>query len=97
VYSIVVGACHIQPTYFFDEMDADECSAIIEAYNESYKNQWEQTRYVAYIVAATTSDKIKQPQDLMKFSWEFEDDNRTISKEERIIREKEMLDWLNKK
>ncbi len=77
-------------------MDAAECNAIIDAYNENYKNGWEQTRYVAYIIAAVNSDKIKSPKDLLLFSWEVEEQPEIITKEERLRREQEMLDWLAK-
>lgn len=76
-------------------MSMDECNAIIESYNEQYKNGWEQTRYIAFINAALYNDKIKKPSDLMKFDWDDEDNNPIISREERIKREQEMLEWLN--
>lgn len=79
-------------------MSSNECNILIENYNESYKNNWEQTRYIAYIVAATQNDKIKKPQDLLKFSWEIENElsKEKITKEEIIQREKEMLEWLSR-
>ncbi|MZQ50427.1 MAG: hypothetical protein GT598_15625 [Bacteroidales bacterium] len=77
-------------------MCSAECDAIIQGYNENYKNGWEQTRYIAYVIAATNSDKIKSPKDLLSFTWEIEEEKEIITKEERLKREQEMLDWLAK-
>jgi hypothetical protein len=75
-------------------MCSAECDAIIQSFNENYKNSWEQTRYIAYIIAATNTDKIKSPKDLLLFTWEVEEEKEIITKEERLKREQEMLDWL---
>jgi hypothetical protein len=92
---LCVGTIGIQPLYFLDEMSASEVDAIITAYNNTYKNTWEQFRYVAFINAAVNSDKINKPQDLLKFSWEA-DEKPALTKEEKLKLEKEMLEWLSK-
>ena len=89
----MVGNCHIDPKYFLDEMSSNECSAVIDSYNQTYKNLWEQTRYIAFINAAVMSNKIKKPTDLLKFEWDIED--IPISKEERIRMEQEMIDMFS--
>ena len=74
-------------------MSSNECGAIIDSYNQSFRNSWEQTRYVAFITAAVISKKIKKPADLLKFVWDNEvnDDDVIVSKEERMKMEEEMI------
>lgn len=77
----------------------NEVQAIIEAISEDYKDNWEQTRYIAFITAAVNSSKIKQPQDLFKFSWEKDvelEKEEEISPEERQARAQDLIDWRNK-
>lgn len=78
-------------------MSTNECNAIIDSYNEQYKNGWEMARYIAYVVAAVNTKQIKKPQDLVKFEWDTEIPVEIISKEERMRQEQEMLDIINRK
>lgn len=43
-----------------------------KAYFEQFKNGWEQTRFIAFVVAKTVDSKrkIKKPADLLPFSWD---------------------------
>jgi len=43
-----------------------------DAHFEQFKNQWEQTRYVAFIVAKTVDQRkqIRRPSDLLPFDWD---------------------------
>lgn len=47
-----------------------EVDAILTAYNNKYKEEWERTRWLAYIYSLPYSDNIKKPQDLVTFGWE---------------------------
>lgn len=78
-------------------MSSSECNAIIDSYNEQYKNGWEMARYIAYVFAAVNTKQIKKPQDLVKFEWDGELPVETISKEERIKQEQEMLEAINRR
>jgi len=67
----MVGACHIPPDYFNDEMDMLQVSAVMDQYNEAYRDSWEQTRFSCFITAkAAGSKKLNKPSDLMEFEWE---------------------------
>lgn len=84
----MVFGCKIPPNYFLDEMTIYEVEALLEEYNNTYQDSWEQTRWIGYILALSNGGKIKKPSDLMKFSWEEQISNNntvisdTISKEE---------------
>jgi len=93
IYKNVVGKGKIPPTYFLDEMSTKEVTALYESQYEEFKNGWEQTRYISFIMAAQ-GGKIKKPTDLLKFAWDNETKKEEVlSKEERIIREREMIEW----
>lgn len=87
---MVVGKCGISPSYFLDEMTDIEAKAVLDGYYEKYKDEWEQTRYISFVIAATQSSKIKKPTDILKFDWDEKTDKTT--KEEALKREKEMLE-----
>ena len=55
------------------------------------KDSWEQARLISYIIAQTNSTKKLKPQDILKFSWDSENNDdaiKTVSNED-IIRLKE--------
>lgn len=64
----------ISPDYFFDYMNWDEVNAILEEYNNQYKNEWEKIRWSAYINALGQGVKLKKPTDLIEFEWERKKD-----------------------
>lgn len=43
-----------------------------EAHFERFKNEWEQTRFIAFVVAKTVDSKkrIRKPSDLLPFDWD---------------------------
>jgi hypothetical protein len=63
----------IQPEYFFDHMSWTELDSIIENSNNKQKEEWDRTRWAAYISAMSQGAKLKSPQDLVTFSWEESD------------------------
>lgn len=74
-------------------MSTIEVKSILQNQNEQYKNTWEQVRYIAYVTAATNSDKIKTPTDLLKFDWEKIQETK-LTPAERMKREQEFLSYL---
>jgi len=76
-------------------MTGIELKSVLHHFNENYKNTWEQVRYIAYVTAAISSDKIKKPQDLIKFDWEKIPETK-ITPEERMRREQEFLSYFQK-
>lgn len=44
--------------------------AIIRGYQKRHREQWHQTRFLAWIVANGFGGKIDQPEELVTFSWE---------------------------
>ena len=47
-------------------------SARQKAHMERFKDEWEQTRFIAYVMAKTVDSKnrIKRPADLLPFEWD---------------------------
>ena len=67
-------------------MDELELNAILQENNEEYQNQWNQTRFGAYVYAASQTDKIKKPSDIIKFPWD--DDKEVVEIPEDIEQRK---------
>ena len=51
-------------------MSEFEVDAILTAYNNKYKEEWERTRWLAFILSLPHSDKLNEPKDLVLFSWD---------------------------
>lgn len=47
-----------------------------------YKEQWEQTRLISYLIAQTNSKKKLKLQDIIKFQWETDNESTKITNEE---------------
>jgi len=94
---MIVGNCGIQPEYFLDEITYSECNSLLDAYNERYKDTWEQTRYISFVFAAAQNEKIKKPTDVLKFEWDKEEEQVKMTLEERRRREEEMLALVDSK
>jgi len=76
-------------------MTVCEASAIMDAVSDKEKAEWEKTRWLGFITAASQGAKLDKPQDLIRFSWEEQDvvkvtDNRTYEEKiksfERIVK-----------
>jgi hypothetical protein len=72
IYSFIVGKRGIDPNYFFDEMEASEIGLILEAYEDEFKNNWEQTRAIVHAVISSQSSKPVSPEEVLKFNWDNE-------------------------
>ena len=89
---------HLDPTYVLDEMEMFEIRALLKYEYYSHKDDWEQSRMIAYMIAQTNSKKKLTFQDITKFYWEDEEEKHdtSISKEdiERLkIKAKQMMEW----
>jgi len=70
MFGICVVNCGVQPAYFLDEITPVEVNALLNQYFENYKNGWEQTRFISYIIASCNSTKELKVTDIIEFSWD---------------------------
>ena len=90
------------PEYFFDKMQLYELEVILDNLQLRHKQNWEQTRLLAYIIAQSNSTKKINITDVIKFNWDNEK-NETIDimtdEDKDRLRKKsaEIIKELNKK
>lgn len=67
--------------YVFDKMEMYEVRGLLKFQYYGAREDWEQTRLIAYMTAAVNSKKKLRLTDIMKFPWEEEtsDANTDIS------------------
>lgn len=63
-------------------MELYEVKAVMNYEYLAYKDSWEQSRLVAYMIAQTNSTKRLKLTDILKFQWEKEDADTAISNED---------------
>ena len=51
-------------------MQSYEMDSVIELIEEKNKSEWEQTRFISYIIAQVNSTKKLKPTDILKFNWD---------------------------
>ena len=75
---------HYPPDYVLDRMEWYEIESVINYQHYANKENWEQARLIAYIIAQVNSKKRLKIEDIIKFPWdsEFKEENQTISKED---------------
>ena len=63
-----------------------------KAHAEKFRNEWEQTRYIAFVVAKTVDSKnrLKRPSQLLPFDWDAKSDLKRY--DELSESERESLD-----
>lgn len=51
-----------------------------KAHAEKFRNEWEQTRYIAFVVAKTVDSKnrLKKPSQLLPFDWDAKPDLKKL-------------------
>jgi hypothetical protein len=76
-------------------MSVFEAEAILNQHFKTYKDAWEQTRFLAYIQALTAGNKLKSPQDLIKFTWDKETVKEEVSTKDFEARKQAMLDFIS--
>lgn len=67
---------HLNPEYVLDKMEMYEIRALLNYEYYSHKDEWEQARMIAYMIAQTNSKKRLTYQDITKFYWENEEDEQ---------------------
>lgn len=83
--------CSIE--YFLDEMQTYEVNPIIENIPYLDRNSWEQNRFLAYTNIQMNTKKKLEPTDIIKFAWDKEENNTSITNEdiERLERESQLI------
>lgn len=81
----------LSPEYVLDKMEIYEVKAFIKYKYFIYKEAWEQTRMLSYIIAACNSTKKLKITDIIKFPWD-----NTDKAETNIITQKD-IDRLQRK
>lgn len=74
----------ISPDYVLDKMQTYEISSLMEYGYYRNKDQWEQARLIAYVMAQVNSRKPIKPTDIIKFDWDGrqeKEDAQPITKE----------------
>lgn len=67
----------LSPEYVLDKMEMYEVTALAKYKYFTYKEAWEQTRMLSYIIAACNSTKKLKITDIIKFPWDNEDKAET--------------------
>ena len=75
---------HLDPSYVLDQMEFYEIKALLKYEHYSHRDEWEQARLIAYMVAQVNSKKKLKFQDITKFYWEDqqEEHDTSITKED---------------
>lgn len=69
--------------YVLDDMTLDlELPALLQYGYYAEKDNWEQTRFMAWITAQMNSTKKIKMEDIIKFTWENEQPQQLRSKED---------------
>lgn len=84
---------NINPNYFWDYMSIEELISTLNAIDNNNKSRWEQTRFITYINALSNGSNLKSPTDIIKFSWEKEEQQIEDYSEEK---QKELLSILDR-
>ncbi len=70
MFAILTLDLGISPDYVLDQMQTYEVTALIEHRNHKHRERWEQTRFLAYIIAQCNSKKRLKLEDILKFDWD---------------------------
>lgn len=90
LYAILVIQLGYSPEYVLDKMQWYEVNAALKYSFYAFKDGWEQSRLISYLIAQTNSRKKLTLEDITKFYWE----NETIEADTKIT--KKDIDRLNK-
>lgn len=89
LYALLVVEGNISPEYFLDKMQMYELPVMLTHFYKRKKEEWEQTRLLAYVVAQSNSTKKLKMTDIMSFSWDNEIEKDTSISKEEIARLKD--------
>jgi len=79
MYAMLVLKHHLDPSYVLDEMEMYEIKALLNYEYYSHKDEWEQARMIAYMIAQTNSTKKLSYHDITQFYWEKDDEKQDTS------------------
>lgn len=74
----------MSPAYFLDRMTLDEASAFIDGWETERREKWEMTRRMMYAVFQSQSTRELEPEDVMGFPWDVEEEDSTADPEMNI-------------
>ena len=80
IYQTLVIQCGISPDYVLDNMQMYEVQPLIQSMHLKYKESWEQSRMISYIMAQVNSTKTLKPTDIIKFAWDEESNSEETNK-----------------
>lgn len=75
----------LPPEYVLDKIEWYEINALMQYQYYSLKDNWEQARLIAFMIAQTNSKRKLKLQDIVPFTWEEDEeneDNKPITKSE---------------
>lgn len=75
----------LSPEYVLDKIEWYEINALMKYQYYAIKDNWEQARLIAFLIAQTNSKKKLKLQDIVPFAWdedEENEDNKPITKSE---------------
>lgn len=75
----------LSPEYVLDKIEWYEINALMKYQYYAIKDNWEQARLIAFMIAQTHSKKKLKLQDIVPFAWdedEENEDNKPITKSE---------------
>lgn len=76
MYAILILQLHFPPDYVLDRMEMYEVKSVMKYQHYSIKEDWEQARFISYLIAASNSTKKLKITDILKFPWDNEKDNQ---------------------
>lgn len=59
-----------------------ELEALVSNIHRKSKDSWEQARMVSYVIAQSNSSKKLKPSDIIKFTWDEENADTSISNDD---------------
>lgn len=84
LYAILTLQLHLPPEYVMDKMEFFEIRALMKYKYYSHMDEWEQTRFISYVLAQVNSKKKLKLSDIIDFHWEKDNEemNKEVSHEE---------------
>lgn len=77
-------------------MDERETSIILKAYNECYRNEMEEQRWYAFVIAQSMTGSYKSPKDIRVFPWDKDKVEEKIDEGELKERQEHLISLINK-
>lgn len=86
----------LSPAYVMDEMPVYEIRIALEGIELKNRTGWEQTRFIAYVIAQVNSRKKLRLKDIMTFEWDREKNEHQKMDESDIERLKKQQEEIIK-